>query len=69
MRTIPSGNYVTVRFKGTHNEAENYYRDVVKYIYNKGYNINGNSVEITLIDYGMTNDRDKFVTEIQIPYL
>ena len=29
--------------------------------------LSGNSVEITLIDYGMTDDTDQFVTEIQIP--
>ncbi len=27
----------------------------------------GTSREITLIDYGLTNDPEKFVTEIQIP--
>ena len=29
--------------------------------------IAGFSREITLIDYGITNDQDKFVTEICIP--
>lgn len=29
--------------------------------------ISGFSKEITMIDYGMTNDTSKFVTEIQIP--
>lgn len=29
--------------------------------------ITGFSREITLIDYGITGDTDKFVTEIQIP--
>ncbi|MEW9923963.1 hypothetical protein AB2T63_03120 [Clostridium butyricum] len=34
----------------------------------KNYSICGDSIEITLIDYGMTNDTGKFVTEIQVPY-
>ena len=29
--------------------------------------IAGSSRETTLIDYGLTNNTDKFVTEIQIP--
>ena len=29
----------------------------------------GDSVEITLIDAGFTNDTSRYVTEIQIPYL
>lgn len=29
--------------------------------------ISGYSREITVIDYGLTNDTDKFVTEILIP--
>lgn len=67
--TIKEGKYVSVRFKGTHTEAKEYYEMLIKYINEHNYKINGNSVEITLIDYGMTTDKEKFVTEIQIPYL
>ena len=27
----------------------------------------GDGVELTLMDYGFTEDREKFITEIQIP--
>lgn len=67
--TIKEGKYVSIRFKGTHTEAKEYYEMLIKYINEHNYKINGNSVEITLIDYGMTTDKEKFVTEIQIPYL
>lgn len=33
----------------------------------RGYSLNGDSIEITLIDLGITNDISKFVTELQIP--
>lgn len=33
-----------------------------------GYSCCGDSVEITLIDAGFTNDTSRYVTEIQIPF-
>lgn len=48
-------------------QAPQYYRRLLKYIRERGLKIAGFSREITLIDYGMTNDTDKFVTEIRIP--
>ena len=50
-----------------HNAAPQYYRKLLEYIRERGLKIAGFSREITLIDYGMTNDTDKFVTEIRIP--
>lgn len=38
-----------------------------KYIKENNLKIKGFSREIALIDYGITNDVNKFVTEIQIP--
>lgn len=66
--SISEGNYLTLRFKGTHKEAKKYYIKMINYMKEKKYIICGNALEITLIDYGMTNDTYKFVTEIQIPY-
>ena len=40
---------------------------LIKYIENNKYKISGFSKEITMIDYGLTDDVSKFVTEIQIP--
>ena len=48
-------------------EAEIYYEKLVNYIQKNNMEISGFSKEITMIDYGMTNDTSKFVTEIQIP--
>lgn len=56
-----------IRFCGGHNAAPQYYRKLLKYIREQRLKIAGFSREITLIDYGMTNDTDKFVTEIRIP--
>ena len=65
---LPASDYLTIRFQGTHKEADRYYLNLLKYMQSKNYALTGDSIEITLIDYGMTNDTSKFVTELQIPY-
>lgn len=58
---------VSVRYCGSHTEAYSYYEKLTKYIEDNHLKITGFSEEITMIDYGMTNDPSKFVTEIRIP--
>ena len=65
--TFPRQTCVTIRFCGSHREAPAYYQKLLAYIEEKKLCITGFSRENTLIDYGITNNTDKFVTEIQIP--
>ena len=65
---LPGGNYLTLRFQGTHKEAAPSYIKLLQYMREKGYVPAGDSLEFALIDYGLTNDYSKFITEIQIPY-
>ena len=65
--TFPRQTCVTIRFCGSHREAPPYYQKLLAYIEEKNLSITGFSRETTLIDYGLTNNTDKFVTEIQIP--
>lgn len=58
---------VTIRFCGSHREAPEYYGKLMVYIQEHRLRIAGFSREVTLIDDGLTNDVEKFVTEIQIP--
>lgn len=64
---LPENDSVVIRFCGTHGEACGYYEKLTGFIDNNGMEIAGFSSEITMIDYGYTNETDKFVTEIQIP--
>lgn len=64
---LPETLCVTVRFHGSHTESPQQYRKLKKYITQNNLKIMGFSREITMIDYGITNDTDKFVTEISIP--
>ena len=64
---LPETDCVTVRFRGSHPEAPEQYRALTAYIKEKHLEITGFSREITIIDYVITNDPEKFVTEISIP--
>ena len=65
--TLPEETCVTIRFQGEHRQASGYYERLLGYIKQNQYAVAGFSREITMIDYGLTNDTSKFVTEIQIP--
>lgn len=58
---------VSIRFHGSHTEAPAQYQKLLSYIAEHNLEISGFSREITMIDYGLTNDTEKFVTEISIP--
>lgn len=64
---LPETPCVTVRFRGSHPESPEQYRRLMEYIREHELEVAGFSREITMIDYGITNDTDKFVTEINIP--
>lgn len=57
---------VSIYFCGSHSEAEIYYHKLMKYIDEHKMQVAGSSKEITMIDNGITDDPDKFVTEIRI---
>ena len=65
--TQPKAQCVRVRFHGSHTEAPAQYEKLMRYITAHRLGIAGDSREITVIDYGITNDTEKFVTEICIP--
>lgn len=58
---------VRLCFRGSHAEAPEQYKKILDYIEKHNMQITGFSREITLIDYGITNDPEKFVTQICIP--
>lgn len=66
-KVLPAGTFFTVRFRGTHREAAGYYIHLLNEIERLGYAVAGDSVEITLIDSGITGSLEKYVTELQIP--
>lgn len=65
--TLPATSGVRIRFRGSHTEAANQYKILFEYIEKNALEITGFSREVTLIDYGITKNQEKFVTEICIP--
>ena len=58
---------VRVRFRGSHLQSPEQYARLLAYTEAHGLTPAGFSREITLVDYGLTSDPEKFVTEITIP--
>lgn len=58
---------VCICFCGGHGQAEKYYQKLMDYIKENEMKICGFSKEITMIDYGITSNPEKFVTQIRIP--
>ena len=66
-RTVPETECVSVRYCGSHREAAAQYEKLSRYMREHGLCPADFSREVTMIDYGITNDPEKFVTEISIP--
>lgn len=64
---LPESLCVRIRFRGSHTEAAKHYITLFDYINRHNLEITGFSREVTLIDYGITNKQEEFVTEICIP--
>lgn len=64
---LPESDCAVLRFQGGHEKAVHYYEQLLSYIETHHFRVSGFSREITMIDYGLTDDISKFVTEIQIP--
>lgn len=64
---LPETLCVRIRFRGSHPQSPEQYAQLISYIKEHNLVISGFSREITMIDYGITSDIEKFVTEISIP--
>lgn len=67
VQQLPQALCVRIRFRGSHAQAPEQYEKLTAYIAALQMEVAGFSREITMMDYGLTNDLQKFVTEISIP--
>lgn len=65
--SLAAGTYLRLRFHGTHSNATENYRQLLDYCEKHNFQITGDAIETALIDYGITDDIEKYVTEIRIP--
>lgn len=67
IKVVPKSKYISVRYNGSREEAPKYYEKLIKYIDKNHYEINGESIEIQLVDPNLITHKSEMVTEIQIP--
>lgn len=67
VRHMPASECVSIRYCGSHTEAPEIYCRLREYMRQNGLTPSDFSREITMIDYGVTDDPNQFVTEISIP--
>ncbi|MCD8224263.1 MAG: MerR family transcriptional regulator [Clostridiales bacterium] len=65
---LPEGDYLTFRFCGMHQDAEQYYPRLLGYLEEHGYELAGETLEFALIDYCLSDDKQSYVTELQLPF-
>jgi DNA-binding transcriptional MerR regulator len=64
---LREGDYACIHYRGNHNQSKKHYDRLMRFIETAGYEIEGDSIERTVINQYITNDANKRITEIQIP--
>lgn len=67
-KILPARKYLQLYFRGSHSDAAQAYKKLTDYMAMHNFRLAGDSMEMALIDYGMTNDIEKYVTKILLPY-
>lgn len=64
---IKAGTYATGYHVGAYETIHHAYNRIYTYIVENGYKIAGDSLEFAIISISLTDNKDEFITEIQIP--
>lgn len=64
---LREGVYACIHYRGNHSASKRYYDILLRFIEDAGYEIEGDSIERTIINQYITCDNSKYLTEIQIP--
>lgn len=67
--SIKAGIFACAYHHGLYEETGETYKKLMEYIDQEGYEIIGDSIEIGLIDWSVTENPEEQVTEIQIPVM
>lgn len=66
---LEKSKYLSLYIKGDHNDASNYYNDILDYADNNKLTLGEFALERTLIDHYISNDENLHITEILIPII
>jgi DNA-binding transcriptional MerR regulator len=67
IKHINGGKYIALTFKGSYNEFSEQYIFLLDYIEKNGYIVNGDSIEMNIVDYDYSSNEDEYISEIMIP--
>lgn len=66
-RYFEERNYACIYFRGNHSVSKGYYEKLLQFISKIGCQVDGDSIERTIIDDYITREKNLHLTEIQIP--
>lgn len=61
------GEYLTYFFHGDYINIDKHYKKIKEYLKKSGYRVSGNVIELYHIEMHITENKEEYVTEIQIP--
>lgn len=64
---LSQSTYACIYYRGNHQASAPYYRMLLDEIEAKGLTITGDAIERTIIDHYISNKKEDYLTEIQIP--
>jgi len=67
VEVIPENDYACIAFLGPYIDVEKYYKLLILWIEDNGYQIAGDSIEKNIVDYGFWDSEHEYISEIQIP--
>ncbi|MFJ7663975.1 MerR family transcriptional regulator [Lysinibacillus sp. NPDC097162] len=65
--TLPEGKYACIYYNGNHNNSPVQYKSLLNCIKDNGFQIIGDTIERTIIDHYISERKEDYLTEIQIP--
>lgn len=69
IKVLEENDYACIVFSGSYDKIEHYYRMLIQWIEENGYEIAGDSIEKNIVDYGFSNSEEEYISEIQIPIM
>lgn len=64
---IPENEYACIAFLGPYTDMSKYYKVLLRWIEDNGYEIAGDSIEKNIVDYEFSDSENEYISEIQIP--
>ncbi|WP_129595804.1 MerR family DNA-binding transcriptional regulator [Anaerophilus nitritogenes] len=67
LECIPQNEYACIVFLGPYIKIDEYYKVLIQWIQENGYEIIGDSIEKNIVDYDFSDYEEEYISEIQIP--